>query len=253
VDVALTTRPASADGVTTRQHHFVYAPVAVTSVTVPYWIDNPVTGQQESGVRLSQRLLAKLLTTSYNPDLACTPENHETCDPDTNPDSARSLFLDKDFLQLNPQINRQDVFVAQPWITPTVMAQASDIQFPVAAIPNAAGQYVEPDDATMAAALSHMVSDGSGTLQMSLTNKDPQSYPLTMVIYAMAPTSGLPHATAQAIASFLRFAAGAGQGQGSQPGPAARGLPAPHPRPAGPGQGSGRSGRRPVWELVRCP
>jgi hypothetical protein len=70
----------------------------------------------------------------------------------------------------------------------------------------------------MAAALKHMSSDGSGTLQVNLTNKDPKAYPLTMVIYAMVPTSGLPHAKAAAIARFLDFAAGAGQTPGVQPG-----------------------------------
>jgi hypothetical protein len=63
-----------------------------------------------------------------------------------------------------------------------------------------------------------MISDGSGTLQVNLTNKDPEAYPLTMVIYAMAPTNGLSHAKAAAIARFLDFAAGAGQTPGVRPG-----------------------------------
>jgi hypothetical protein len=78
--------------------------------------------------------------------------------------------------------------------------------------------YVRPSNASMAAALSHMTSDGSGTLQVDLTNKDPRAYPLTMVIYAMVPTSGLSHAKAAAIARFLDFAAGPGQTPGVQPG-----------------------------------
>ena len=44
------------------------------------------------------------------------------------------------------------------------------------------------------------------------------AYPLTMVIYAMVPTSGASEAKAAAIARFLDFAAGAGQKQGVQPG-----------------------------------
>jgi hypothetical protein len=80
----------------------------------------------------------------------------------------------------------------------------------------------------MAAALSHMISDGSGTLQVDLTSKDPKAYPLTMVIYAMVPTSGLPHAKAAAIARFLDFAAGPGQTPGVQPGQLPAGyLPLP--------------------------
>ena len=45
-----------------------------------------------------------------------------------------------------------------------------------------------------------------------------------MVIYAMAPTSGLAHAKAAAIARFLDFAAGAGQTPGLQPGQLAPGY-----------------------------
>jgi hypothetical protein len=70
----------------------------------------------------------------------------------------------------------------------------------------------------MAAALKHMSGDGSGTQQMSLSNKDKKAYPLTMVIYAMVPTSGTGHNQAAAIARFLDYAAGAGQKEGVQPG-----------------------------------
>jgi hypothetical protein len=90
--------------------------------------------------------------------------------------------------------------------------------FPTAKMLNAAGDYVRPSNGAMAAALSHMSSDGSGTLQVDLTNKDPKAYPLTMVIYAMVPTSGLSHAKATAIARFLDFAAGPGQTPGVLPG-----------------------------------
>jgi len=100
--------------------------------------------------------------------------------------------------------------------------------FPTAAIRNAAGDYVRPTNARMAAALSHMSSNGSGTRQVNLTNKDPKAYPLTMVIYAMVPTSGLSHAKAAAIARFLDFAAGPGQTRGVQPGQLPAGyLPLP--------------------------
>jgi ABC-type phosphate transport system substrate-binding protein len=91
--------------------------------------------------------------------------------------------------------------------------------FPVAALKNAAGKFVRPTDTTMAAALKHMISDGDGTLQMNLTDKKTKNaYPLTMVIYAMAPTSGLSHAKAAAIAKFIDFAAGPGQTRGLLPG-----------------------------------
>jgi hypothetical protein len=91
-------------------------------------------------------------------------------------------------------------------------------RFPVAALKNAAGKFVRPTNTTMAAALKHMISDGDGTLQMNLTDKTKNAYPLTMVIYAMAPTSGLSHAKAAAIAKFIDFAAGPGQSPGLTPG-----------------------------------
>jgi hypothetical protein len=309
----------------------------VSAVSVAYWIDNIRTGRQLGGLVLNQRLMAKLLTTSYNPDVACTvvppPAN---CDPgvDHNP---FNIFFDGEFRAVDPAIHRgvrtKPVYTGQPYIAPTVLSGPSDMtwtltrwigadpnassflagifdpygmhvntyylglkypansfaaqdptllwfneyqpvfplakavayqalnedsganvpvvnpngtityvkdppepvghraliavvdqadaamdHFPTAAIPNAAGRGVRPTNAAMAAALSHMISDGSGTLQVNLTNKDPEAYPLTMVIYAMAPTNGLSHAKAAAVARFLDFAAGAGQTPGVRSG-----------------------------------
>jgi hypothetical protein len=337
VNVAFTTRPASADGVFTGSRKFVYAPIAVSAVSVAYWIDDTSTGQQLGGLELNQRLMAKLLTTSYNPQVACKgvppPAN---CDPgvEHNP---YNIFFDPEFKALNPAIAKavptKPPYTGQPNIVPTVQFGPSDMtwtvtrwigadpdassflagtfdpygmhvntyylglkypantfraqdptllwsneyqlvsplakavgyqavsqdsganvpvvqpdgtivytkdppepvghraliavvdqgdaakdHFPTAAIPNAAGRSVQPTNAAMAAALRHMISDGSGTLQVDLTNRDPKAYPLTMVIYAMAPTSGLSHAKAAAIARFLDFAAAAGQTPGVQPG-----------------------------------
>ena len=336
-DVALTTLPASADGISTGGRPFVYAPIAVSAVSVAYWIDDSSTGQQLGGLQLNQRLMAKLLSTSYNPNVACKgvppPDN---CDPgvEHNP---FNIFFDREFKTLNPAIAKavptKPLFTGQSNIVPTVLSDPSDMtwtmtrwigadpdastfltgtfdpygmhvntsylglkypvsafqvqdpsqwwsneyqpvfglakavnyqavsqdsganvpftnpngttiytkdppepvgdraliaivdqgdsaldHFPTAALRNAAGDYVRPSNAHMAAALSHMSSDGSGTLQVDLTNKDHKAYPLTMVVYAMAPTSGLSHAKAAAVARFLDFAAGSGQTTGVQPG-----------------------------------
>jgi len=70
----------------------------------------------------------------------------------------------------------------------------------------------------MKAALQNMQGTGSGTKQVNLAKKNKAAYPLTMVIYAMVPTSGTPHKQAAAIARFLDYAAGAGQKEGVQPG-----------------------------------
>jgi ABC-type phosphate transport system substrate-binding protein len=335
-DMALTTRPASADGIPTGHRHFVYAPVAVSATSVAYWIDNNTTGQQLSGLKVNQRLLAKLLTTSYNPGVACHPHPPPPpapCDKGVNYNPF-DMFRDHEFRQLDPAIASAVSFfgIGNAYVVPTVLYGDSDMTwtvtrwiganpdasaflagqpdpfgmhvntyylglkyptdqfsaqdpigtwsrlynpqlplsrvvdlqvlnmdagqntpsctgnhcyytqdppepagvrrlvavidqgdaalngFPTAAIPNAAGAYVQPTNATMAAALSHMVSDGSGTLQVNLKNKDPHAYPLTMVIYAMAPTSGLSHAKARAIARFIDYAVGPGQTPGLGPG-----------------------------------
>ena len=90
--------------------------------------------------------------------------------------------------------------------------------FPVMAIPNAAGQYVTPTSAAMSAAIKHLVSSGNGTQQVDLANTDPSMYPMTMIVYAMVPTSGVGHTKAAAIARFLDYVAGAGQNPGVAPG-----------------------------------
>ena len=336
-DVALTTLPASADQVSTGNRPFVYAPIAVSAVSVAYWIDDTSTGQQLGGLELNQRLLAKLLTTSYNPNVACQgvppPDN---CDPGVER-NAFNIFFDPEFKALNPAIAKavpsKPPYTGQASVVPTVLSDPSDMtstvtrwigadsgassflagtfdpygmhvntyylglkypvntfqvqdpalwwsneyqpvfglskavnyqavdqdsganvpftnpngsitytkdppqpvghraliaivgqgaaalnHFPTAKIRNAAGDYVRPSNGTMAAALSHMSSDGSGTRQVNLSNKDPRAYPLTMVTYAMVPTSGLSHAKAAAIARFLDFAAGPGQTTGIGPG-----------------------------------
>jgi hypothetical protein len=97
-------------------------------------------------------------------------------------------------------------------------ADSAAFSFPVAEIPNATGTYVLPTNSAMAAALQGMQSTGSGTQQVNLASTNKAAYPLTMVIYAMVPTSGTPHKKAAAIARWLDFAAGAGQKQGVQPG-----------------------------------
>jgi hypothetical protein len=343
-DVALTTQPASADGVTTGNKHYVYAPIAVSAASIAYWIDDnkPGQGQPLGGLKLNQRLLAKLLTQSYDPRLTCASgQQPPSCDNGVDHDPF-DLFRDREFIKLDPGIaHNVDWTTDQTYIVPTVASGPSDLtwtvtrwiadsadatsyltgtfdpwqehvntyylglkyptttftaqdpngawaaeyspvfplsqavtyqalnqdagsfilapppqqgftkdppepegkraliavldqgdaalnQMPTALIPNAAGNYVGPSSSSMAAALSTMVSNGSGTMQVNLASKNPDAYPLTMVIYAMVPTSGVPHAKAAAIARFLDFAAGPGQSPGALPGQLAAGyLPLP--------------------------
>jgi ABC-type phosphate transport system substrate-binding protein len=345
-DVALTTRSASADGISTSGgRQFAYAPVAVSAVSIAYWIDNPATGKPATSLKLDQRLVDKLLTQSYDfqkEGTGCSappPPKGIGCDKGVPGSNPITLFADPEFKKLNPDVqpvtgygaafqvptvqsghsdmtwtvtrwlagsqdassfqqgtpdpwgmrvnsyykglkypldsftamdpypvishkyspvfplSLADSYQAENWDPGTSwekdqdgnfpkdpiqipgeraliaildQASAAAFRFPVAAIPNAAGRYVEPDDAGMAAALASMTPAGSGTLQMSLHGGNPAAYPLTMVIYAMVPTSGTSHAKAASIAHFLDFAAGAGQTPGVQPGQLPAGyLPLP--------------------------
>ena len=385
-DVALTTRPASADGISTSgRHQFVYAPVAVSAVSIAYWIDSPVTGKPVTELKLNQRLVDKLLTQSYNfqnEGTGCTappPPQGVGCDKGVAGSNPITLFADPEFKKLNPAVqpvtgygsafqvptvqsghsdmtwtvtrwiaasadaskfqrgtpdpwgmrvnsyyrglrypldsftamdpyaviahkyspvfplSLADSYQAENWDPGTswtkdqygnfpkdpiqipgeraliaILDQASSaaFRFPVAAIPNATGRYAQPTNAAMAAALASMTPAGDGTLQMNLHSSNRAAYPLTMVVYAMVPTSGVSHAKAAAIARFLDFAAGAGQTPGVRPGQLPAGyLPLPadlraetrkaatevanqtgnHPgghsrNPAGPGTGAGAPG-----------
>jgi hypothetical protein len=106
---------------------------------------------------------------------------------------------------------------------------AANFLFPVAAMENAAGKFVEPTQASMAAAVKDMTVNPDGiTRSMNFADKDPAAYPLTMVIYAMVPTGGVSAAKAAKIAQFLDYVADQGQVTGSGTGDLAPGyLPLP--------------------------
>lgn len=107
-------------------------------------------------------------------------------------------------------------------------ADASRFLFPTAALRNAAGKFVRPTDAAMAAAVSDMTVGTDGLRSMNFTKKDPAAYPLTMVIYAMVPTGGISKVKAAKIAQFLDYVADRGQQPGVDPGELAPGyLPLP--------------------------
>ena len=76
-------------------------------------------------------------------------------------------------------------------------ADAARFLIPAAALQNAAGKFVRPTDASMAAAVKDMTVNPDGiTRSMNYAGKDPAAYPLTMVIYAMVPTGGISKAKA---------------------------------------------------------
>jgi len=347
--VALTTLPAT--GTPSGDKDYTYAPVGVSAVDIGYWADRLSTGNPQTGIKLTPRLMAKLLTTSYNlEEVGCPAHGRKPpgCDPDIKPSNPTNIFADPEFTALNPQISAPqnanqfadvpivllgdsdmtyeltrwiaanpaaEAFLqgtADPWgmtvngyykgtsypttalstsdrsgyiqaaYSPvaTLSEEASDVALgappgdsydpscphvtstcpdgpttafspeasgsralfsvldngdaanfdvPAAAILNNAGRYVEPTAASMAAALNSMVTAKNGiTKQVSMSSNNPDAYPLTMVIYAMVPTSHIPRTKAALIARWLRYVAGPGQSPGRTPGKLAPGyLPLP--------------------------
>jgi hypothetical protein len=96
-------------------------------------------------------------------------------------------------------------------------ADAAAYQLPTASLENAAGRFVTPSNASMTAALSAMTTSAGNHITADLheSAKVKAAYPLTMVIYAMVPTSGISRPKAAKIAQWLDYVAGAGQVQGA--------------------------------------
>ncbi len=331
-DIALTTRPGP--GHLNSNKTYTYAPVAISSVAIAYWVDKPGNGQPVRNLKLNPRLLAKLLTQSYNFDNSgCghgKPPPQIGCDGavDNNP---FSLFDDPEFKRLNPTV-QSPVGAGSSFQVPTVESGHSDMtwevtrwiatnpagqgfmqgqfdqwgmhvntnylglkypldsftaqdsypliahkyspvfplsmvasyqaqnwepgtawqvdqfgnfprdpievpgsralfaildygdaaafRFPVARILNHSGRYVAPSGRSMAAAIPSLITTKANhiTQRVDYKKQTAGAYPLTMVIYAMVPTSGVKPAKAAAIARFLDYVAGPGQTPGVRPG-----------------------------------
>ncbi len=110
-DVALVTDPASSTEASASSRQFTYAPVATTSITVAYYVDNQVTQEPITNLKLNARLVAKLLTQSYSLQFSqCATgqtAQSDLCDPKIvgNP---VSIFADPEFYQLNPEYSKAD-------------------------------------------------------------------------------------------------------------------------------------------------
>jgi hypothetical protein len=122
-DIALTTLPGSVQSAT---HPYTYAPVAISAESVAFWIDNPNTGKPLTHIRLDARLVAKLLTQSYDFEFESCGKGKVPqgvgCDNavDNNPSS---LFADPEFEKLNPRIQS----VGDGFEIPTVLSGQSDM------------------------------------------------------------------------------------------------------------------------------
>ncbi|MFJ9516724.1 hypothetical protein ACIRPK_00400 [Kitasatospora sp. NPDC101801] len=89
-DVALTARPDRSPAA----RPYVYAPLATTAISVVYVIDDATSRRQIRQLKLNARLLAKLLTQSYDLQYGASIPS-----VDGNP---KCVFLDPEFLKLNP-------------------------------------------------------------------------------------------------------------------------------------------------------
>jgi hypothetical protein len=121
-DVALTTVPGSGTG----KYPYTYAPVGISAETLTFWIDNPKTGQPRAHLKLDPRLMAKLLTQSYDFEgEACSGGSVVRggfCDNAVDNDP-QSLFADPEFKQLNHHV----ASVGDGYQIPTVISGESDM------------------------------------------------------------------------------------------------------------------------------
>lgn len=90
-DIALTSYPA--DPATKGKHPYTYTPLANGAVTVAFLIDDKGTGRLISGMKLNARLLAKMLTQSYDYEGAHVP---------TVAGNPQCVLDDPEFRALNP-------------------------------------------------------------------------------------------------------------------------------------------------------
>ncbi|MEV0534312.1 hypothetical protein [Kitasatospora sp. NPDC050463] len=88
VDVALTAYPDTA----TPARPYVYAPLATSGISVVFLVDDPDTGRELRDMKLTPRLMAKLLTQSY------APPGSPVASVSGNPSC---IFADRDFQQFN--------------------------------------------------------------------------------------------------------------------------------------------------------
>lgn len=126
-DVAFTTLPLTGQAA----HPYTYAPVAVSAVSVAFYVDNYDTGTPYTTIKLTPLLLAKQLTTSYNyGGYQCIGPNSspKPCDSAVNHTIPTTIFEDPDFLKYNPgpwNFNTGQSLVA--FDTPDIVAGNSDM------------------------------------------------------------------------------------------------------------------------------
>ena len=110
-DVALVTDPAPSEETASSSRQFTYAPVATSSITIAFYVDNQVTEEPVTDIKLDARLVAKLLTESYSLDFGqCgsgQSKESDLCDSAVEGNPV-SIFADPEFYQLNPEYTEAD-------------------------------------------------------------------------------------------------------------------------------------------------
>jgi hypothetical protein len=80
----------------------VHAPVAVSGLVIGFNIEFAGSSKQVPRIRLNARLVAKMLTSSYQCDIPAV--NTQTVRGKLSPHNAQALSLDPEFLKLNPNL-----------------------------------------------------------------------------------------------------------------------------------------------------
>lgn len=97
-------------------------------------------------------------------------------------------------------------------------ASAARFRLATASLENAAGQFVSPTNQALLAGVQHSVVAPDGvTRSVDLTDKDPDIYPLSLLVSGAFATTASEAERGQ-MADFLSYVAGAGQVQGDQVG-----------------------------------
>ncbi len=95
IDMAVTSRPdTNAPG-----RPFTYAPVGISGIAIAYRIDDADTGKPITDLKLTPRLVAKLITESYGMSATCT-DGVEDCNKAVK-GNPQEIFQDPEFLKLN--------------------------------------------------------------------------------------------------------------------------------------------------------
>lgn len=120
-----------------------YAPIAVTGFAIAFVVDIPEGGGQLESLRLTPRLLAKLLTASYWGTNPSAQEKAQRPDLANNP---RSLQLDPEFRELNPALDSDAVYWNNAYIA---FSQLMGPSVP-ADVMTALTSYIAADEEAMA-------------------------------------------------------------------------------------------------------